>query len=128
MKATFSAFPKLTAGNDDDGAPILFSGVEVGAIVREVEWRDVGHVSVQYRGTVRGYRVVLWAVDDEPIFSKLSPRHARTSGSTMQQQRRAKTSTGSCARRDEGRGLHLTYRHLRPRLPECRLGPRTMPK
>lgn len=60
MSVTFSKFPKMTHGEDDDGASIFLDGVEVGMLIRVIEFRDVGHLTARYRNEVVGYRLDFW--------------------------------------------------------------------
>lgn len=66
------AFPRLESGNDCGGREITTeAGERLGAIYREIEWRDVGGVSVSYRSKVTGYRLEIWSDESERTFGSL---------------------------------------------------------
>ncbi len=68
----FSPFPKLRSGDDDPGSSIVVNGEREGVIVRNIDWRDVGSVSVSYRATIFGYTVQIFSSDPEPSFKTLA--------------------------------------------------------
>ena len=74
---TFLPFPKLSAGNDDLGGFILVDGKREGNVVREIEWSDVGSVSVSYRAKIVGYVVDIYdGVTDDRHFDTLGEARA----------------------------------------------------
>lgn len=76
---TFAKFPKLTNGNDDDGAEIMMGDKRVGYIAREVDWtRALGSIEPRYTAKVTGYRVCLFfgASAEEPVLATLAQARA----------------------------------------------------
>lgn len=76
MNPTFTKYARLESGNECSGSDIQMGGKDLGQICRIVEWRDVGSVSVSYKGTVTGYRVALRHEEEEPTFKTLTEARA----------------------------------------------------
>lgn len=75
---TFSKFPKLVSGEEDEGSVVTIDGVDVGRIERRILWQDVGIRATSYRPTVVGYVVRLWHHEGrgEPEYETLADARA----------------------------------------------------
>jgi hypothetical protein len=79
-RIVFLPFPKLSAGNDDDGANIVMDHQVMGAIERELEWEQTYSPRTGSGFTnpkVLGYKVNISWEDDEPVFPNLSAARQR---------------------------------------------------
>lgn len=91
----FAKFPKLSAGNDCPGAAVLLDGKVIGCVQREVEWQDVGTVSVRYAGKVVGYTAALFReFADRPGFEGPDDVVFKTLAEVRTAIRKALASTG----------------------------------
>lgn len=73
MIIRFGRFPKLDNGNDCDGAPIenIDGTQRLGMIYREIEWTRNAGMSERYTAKVLGYRLALFAIEEELTFKTL---------------------------------------------------------